>query len=114
MGHNKAVLDDWIAELKTQIPKYVCNKVVWAAKILEIQTPTNIKANKAGCKIAILDIPDNFPTAVPLIAEYMIKHDPKIGGYFVVYEDGYQSFFPADVFETGYSLEQDPPCGWPT
>ncbi len=107
MGHNKAILDDWIAELKTQIPKYMCHKIVGAAKILEIQTPTDIKANKAGCKIAILDIPDNFPTAVPLIAEYMTKHNPKIGGYFVVYEDGYQSFSPANVFEAGYTIIEE-------
>lgn len=35
-------------------------------------------------------------------AEFVAKHQPKAGGYFVVYEDGYQSFSPAKPFLTGY------------
>jgi hypothetical protein len=34
---------------------------------------------------------------------YMSKHKPVEGGYFVVYEDGYKSFSPAEAFESGYS-----------
>lgn len=34
--------------------------------------------------------------------EYAKKHNPKIGGYFVKYDDGYQSWSPADKFEAGY------------
>ena len=36
--------------------------------------------------------------------QYAVKHDPRAGGYFVVYEDGYESWSPAGVFEAGYSL----------
>ena len=36
-------------------------------------------------------------------AEYVRKHNPQIGGYYVVYEDGYKSFSPAKAFEEGYS-----------
>lgn len=35
--------------------------------------------------------------------EYFKKHDPQIGGYYVRYEDGYESFSPEKVFEEGYS-----------
>ncbi|MFK7941818.1 MAG: hypothetical protein AB8B85_02710 [Paracoccaceae bacterium] len=35
--------------------------------------------------------------------EYMDKHDPKIGGYYVRYSDGYESFSPKQAFEEGYS-----------
>jgi hypothetical protein len=32
----------------------------------------------------------------------MFKHKPEVGGYYVVYKDGYRSFSPAEAFETGY------------
>ena len=35
--------------------------------------------------------------------EYMHKHKPEVGGYYVVYEDGYKSFSPAKAFEDGYA-----------
>jgi hypothetical protein len=34
----------------------------------------------------------------------MKKHRPQVGGYYVLYEDGYHSFSPAPAFESGYSL----------
>jgi hypothetical protein len=33
---------------------------------------------------------------------YMHQHRPQTGGYYVVYEDGYESFSPAKAFEKGY------------
>ena len=36
-------------------------------------------------------------------AEYMDKHQPKIGGYYVRYEDGYESYSPAEPFESGHT-----------
>lgn len=35
---------------------------------------------------------------------WMEKHRPATGGYFVRYEDGYESYSPKDVFEQGYEL----------
>lgn len=35
--------------------------------------------------------------------EYMQKHQPRAGGYFVVYKDGYESWSPAEAFEEGYT-----------
>lgn len=39
---------------------------------------------------------------VVLDDDYIEKHHPHLGGYFVQYADGYQSFSPADAFESGY------------
>ena len=36
-------------------------------------------------------------------AAYVEKHTPRVGGYFVRYEDGYESFSPAAAFEGGYT-----------
>ncbi len=40
------------------------------------------------------------------VIKYVRKHDPKPGGYYVVYEDGYTSWSPADAFEGGYTRIQ--------
>ena len=34
---------------------------------------------------------------------YVEKHEPKEGGYYVRYEDGYESWSPAEAFEGGYT-----------
>jgi hypothetical protein len=47
-------------------------------------------------------ISDHGP--VPVTLEYMSKHKPEAGGYFVIYGDGYESFSPARAFEEGYTL----------
>lgn len=35
--------------------------------------------------------------------EWLSKNHPVVGGYFVVYDDGYTSYSPAHAFESGYS-----------
>jgi hypothetical protein len=39
----------------------------------------------------------------PISHEYVARHQPQVGGYYVVYKDGYKSFSPAAAFEEGYS-----------
>ncbi len=34
---------------------------------------------------------------------YMDKHQPQVGGYYVRYADGYESWSPAEAFEEGYT-----------
>ena len=41
-------------------------------------------------------------TQVPL-GTWLDKHNPAVGGYYVVYKDGYESFSPAQAFEEGYA-----------
>jgi len=35
--------------------------------------------------------------------KYIDKHNPRAGGYYVLYPNGYESFSPPDVFEEGYN-----------
>lgn len=41
--------------------------------------------------------------AVAVDTAYLEKHQPYVGGYYVRYADGYESFSPAEAFEDGYS-----------
>lgn len=35
--------------------------------------------------------------------QWQIKHHPQVGGYFVMYDDGYSSYSPPGPFESGYT-----------
>ena len=51
---------------------------------------------------AILVVEGHFaPVAVS--RDFVSKHEPKAGGYYVTYKDGYKSFSPAQAFEEGYA-----------
>ena len=76
-----------------EIPRYQSHKVVRAAKII------GVKQVGAG-KGAILGL--DCDISVGVNEEWLFKHSPYVGGYFVVYEDGYQSFSPADALDNGY------------
>lgn len=87
-----------------EMPKYVCHKKVWALKIAEITEPTDA----TGTSRTIIPADEGYGPFV-VDGAYMEKHKPEVGGYYVVYEDGYKSFSPAGAFESGYTpllLEQ--------
>lgn len=94
-----------------EIPKYKCHKKVRALKIKEVRrigpSPKSVPAGGEA-------IPDEDPAfelvfheagyaPLPMSYDYMRKHDPQAGGYYIVYEDGYKSFSPAGAFEAGYT-----------
>lgn len=74
------------------LEKYKCHKTVWAQKI------SDIEMNPDGSNEAFL-----WPGQIRVGSKYMEKHMPQVGGYYVKYEDGYESFSPAEAFEKGYS-----------
>ena len=76
------------------MPRYRCHKEVWALKIARIGGEQGFTIYPADEGYAPFDLP----------AEYFMKHAPQIGGYYVVYKDGYRSFSPAEAFEDGYTL----------
>lgn len=81
--------------LTRKLPRYQCHKRVSALVIRAIIE------NPRGYELHFED--ERFaPHQVS--REWCGKHGPRAGGYFVVYDDGYQSFSPADAFEAGYSL----------
>lgn len=79
-----------------QLPQYQCHKVVRAARI------TGFRENGATDMPDIL-LGDIGAVAVQL-SDWHAKHKPQVGGYYVVYEDGYASYSPAKAFEEGYTL----------
>lgn len=76
----------------TTLPRYQSHKIVRAAKIVSI---TREGAN------AVLALNGGLHT---VSIEWADKTMPVVGGYFVVYDDGYTSFSPAKAFEEGYIL----------
>ena len=84
----------------TPMPRYQCHKKVWALKIKEV----SLVFPKLGPGGACYLVPEEkmFSTLV-VSSEYVAKHNPQASGYFVVYEDGYQSYSPANAFEEGYT-----------
>lgn len=71
-------------------PQYLCHKQVQAFKIARI--------------IDNILVPDGGLPDMAVTWAWMQRHMPKVGGYYIVYEDGYTSFSPKDVFEAGYSV----------
>ena len=78
------------------LPEYDCRKTVWAVKIAKIQQMQDGTA-------WIVPAENIEPFIVS--ADYVLRHQPEVGGYFVCYKDGYQSWSPARAFEEGYTLK---------
>ena len=73
--------------------RYKSHKEVEAFKITSIQLSTPRKP------IRLLGDSD-----IAVVGQaYMAKHVPQVGGYYVRYEDGYESWSPAEAFEEGYT-----------
>lgn len=83
-----------------QLPKYRSHKEVWALKIKHVWTTSLVLTGIVGCE---LEFEDDRYARLQVGAEYAAKHGPQAGGYYVVYEDGYKSFSPAEAFESGYT-----------
>ena len=89
-----------------EMPKYQCHKKVWALKIKAIAekpNPDETGRSASASYGAVITPEDDGFAPFEVSAEYMTKHRPQVGGYYVVYEDGYKSFSPADAFESGYT-----------
>ena len=89
-----------------EMPKYICHKTVWALKITEVVLDSTLaqKENRETTGGAFLTPDDGRYGQITVDHEYIRKHNPEAGGYYVVYEDGYKSFSPAEAFEKGYTL----------
>lgn len=85
--------------------KYLSHKRVTAGKIKNIEIGYFSEPDLHGGKL-ILEAEEGMDNEVIYVdKDYMEKHQPKRGGYFVRYEGGYESWSPADVFEDGYTEE---------
>jgi len=83
-----------------EMPKYRCHKEVNALKIaIIVHDPGNAKDRGA-----IITPVEGGYVPFRVDHEYLRKHNPQIGGYYVVYKDGYKSYSPAKAFRDGYAL----------
>lgn len=89
-----------------ELPKYKCIKDVWALKIKSIVFDSDLahQEKRETDGSATFTPEDDRFAPIPLPSEYVHKHKPVEGGYYVVYKDGYKSFSPASAFEEGYVL----------
>ena len=71
------------------LPRWKCHKEVEAVKIVSI--------------IGDMIIPEMGDAPFEVSREYIAKHAPEVGGYYVRYADGYESYSPASAFEEGYT-----------
>ena len=76
-----------------EMPRYACHKQVHALKIKSVLYSDQ----------AIALVPEDGGYApIELSLHFDTKHNPQPGGYYVVYDDGYASYSPAQAFESGY------------
>lgn len=97
-----------------RLSKYRSHKEVRAARIETVASESLSGAALSQAEPPFLVLlsdpaftgpPDDTPMVrVDVTSEWMEKHSPQVGGYFVVYEDGYTSYSPAKAFVEGYAL----------
>lgn len=81
-----------------EMPRYKSHKIVWAFKIKTIDDH-----GERPDFAATITPEDGGYAPFQVDQDYMNKHKPQVGGYYVVYKDGYRSFSPAEAFEDGYT-----------
>lgn len=81
-------------------PLYIGHKLVRAIKIKLVE-------RIPGDLVRITPEDDGYHP-FELGASFDDKHKPQRGGYFVLYEDGYASYSPAEPFENGYTKAEGP------
>lgn len=80
-----------------EMPKYRSHKEVWALKIAEL------KPRQPDDGTLMMTPAESGYGPILLDADYCAKHKPQVGGYYVVYADGYKSWSPAQAFDEGYT-----------
>ena len=89
-------------ECVAEMPRYKSHKHVWALKIAAIKLDGEGEDRETDGSAMITPAEEGYaPFRVD--HSYMRKHNPQVGGYYVVYADGYKSWSPAAAFEEGYT-----------
>lgn len=86
------------------LPQYQCHKKVHALKIGNVIIKHHDNDHFAGITGATIVPADSTIPSFEVPGDYVKKHNPQPGGYYVVYEEGYRSYSPAKAFEEGYKL----------
>lgn len=105
MGHLDCI------QVAVEMPMYKCHKRVRALKIKEVVCHAHSDPSVSIEEFAKLDefqggnlfFEEQGHATRTFTAEWYRKHKPEKGGYFVLYNDGYESYSPAKAFEEGYT-----------
>lgn len=87
----------------TDLSKYLCHKTVEAMQIVKLERIEfeDTPALEAIVRLFGADTEGKVMT-VDVSMDFYRKHIPKNDGYYVKYEDGYESYSPKIAFEDGY------------
>ena len=88
-----------------EMPRYKCHKEVHALKIAALEADS-VRAQRDNSETTggtWITPADEGYAPFHVNREYVTKHKPEVGGYYVVYADGYKSYSPAKAFEDGYT-----------
>jgi hypothetical protein len=105
-GDYARLFDGDIMTAEREMPHYKCHKEVWALKIKTITCDGDGEDRESDGSAIITPAEEGY-APFKVTHEYMRKHNYGIGGYYVVYHDGYKSFSPPLAFEDGYKLIAD-------
>lgn len=78
-----------MSSCQIEMPRYMLQRKVWALKIKEVINQTIVPENTRYAPFGVS-------------TRYLEENKPVAGGYFVMYEGGYKTFYAADIFETDY------------
>ena len=98
-------MENLASSASSSMPTYKCHKEVWALKIakIELDSEKAQQENRETDGSAIITPEEKAFAPFKVDGNYVFKHKPQVGGYYVVYQDGYKSFSPAEAFEDGYT-----------
>ena len=85
---------------QAELPRWKCHKEVHAVKITGVVDPTAPGNESDGGRL--LEVAGPY-LPIYVRRDFVQKHKPEAGGYYVVYDDGYTSYSPAKAFENGYT-----------
>lgn len=81
--------------MQTQLPKYRSHKIVQAAPIIAVSPQHDY--------VVVENDTTRDGVRIPVDPKLFARGVPEAGAYFVVYDDGYQSWSPKAAFEGGYT-----------
>jgi hypothetical protein len=87
-----------VIDMTKEMPLYTCHKRVRALEIKEVHHFRIDVANGAAVRTIVFE-----DRSLDLPADMFTRYIPVSGDFYVVYEDGYESFSPRNAFLDGYT-----------
>ena len=91
-----------------QLAAWRCHKIVRAAKIVGVEPGRDAVLLTLSPEHVISDTPTTL--TVPPNWPPFLNSPQLVGGFYVLYADGYESWSPAAAFKDGYTLLPQPPA----